>query len=495
MSDERRIDRLEEELGRLIELHSGGQPVESFYRYRNDPGGFCEEVLKANLYDKQKAIALLVRDRDRVLVKGCNGSGKDYLMSRLALWFAFTRPNAKVLLTAPTADQLDAISLEEMRRAFVRDLPGELRTRGLRIGNRRVIEGKTAVEVSKLSGYHDVEVLCLLAEGQGLDDITFEAAAACAIGPNDRIVAYGNPLRPLGPFWKYSRSKGWAVVTIAAADTPNIQQGRIVIPGLISAEGVERLREQGENIYQARVLAEFPEEAEESLFKRAWIDEAMRYGKAAELQQISVGQRTTFGIDVARFGADETVIAEWRGPILRKLHVWHGADLMVTTGRIVQLLNNRRIHQTYSTGRPSKSWLGGEQMVLQGADIAVDVVGLGSGVVDRLRELGWHIHSYNSSARPPHSRDAKQFLNHRASTHFMLRDALEKGEIALCHDEMLVEELMALSWTITSAGKKQIVSKDEVRSLIGRSCDRSDAVVIGFSRAGRVTSSTAPVKW
>lgn len=113
----------------------------------------------------------------------------------------------------------------------------------------------------------------------------------------------------------------------------------------------------------------------------------------------------------------------------------------------------------------------------------------------RLREMGWHVYAYNSWAKPPHSRDAKEFLNFRASSHWMLRDALERGEVALCQDDMLTEELLAISWSITSAGKKQITPKDEVRSLIGRSCDRSDAVVIGFSRAGRASYDATPVRW
>jgi len=66
-------------------------------------------------------------------------------------------------------------------------------------------------------------------------------------------------------------------------------------------------------------------------------------------------------------------------------------------------------------------------------------------------------------------------------THWALRSLLENGLVAIPRDDALEEELLALEWQITPAGKIQILAKDTIRATLGRSPDRPDAVVIGLA--------------
>ena len=62
-----------------------------------------------------------------------------------------------------------------------------------------------------------------------------------------------------------------------------------------------------------------------------------------------------------------------------------------------------------------------------------------------------------------------------------MRSLLENGLVAIPRDDALEEELLALEWQITPAGKIQILATDTIRATLGRSPDRADAVVIGLA--------------
>jgi hypothetical protein len=124
----------------------------------------------------------------------------------------------------------------------------------------------------------------------------------------------------------------------------------------------------------------------------------------------------------------------------------------------------------------------------------IDEIGIGAGVVDRLTELGYRIHAFNAARR---AHNSLRFLNRRAEAFWLLRESLEAGEVALPNDELLFQELLATQWSVTSAGKIQIVAKEQLRNEIGRSPDRADAAVMGYARysEGAAIAATTPTRW
>ncbi|MDA1173563.1 MAG: hypothetical protein O2826_03480 [Chloroflexi bacterium] len=75
----------------------------------DDPMGFIREVLgdAGEPYAKQREIIDAVLRSRRVSVAGCNGSGKDWTVARIILWWIGTQPQAKVIVTGPTQRQAD----------------------------------------------------------------------------------------------------------------------------------------------------------------------------------------------------------------------------------------------------------------------------------------------------------------------------------------------------------------------------------------------------
>ncbi|MCH8031186.1 MAG: hypothetical protein IIB09_05130, partial [Bacteroidetes bacterium] len=371
------VRRLQLDLGQLIERHDTAKSLTDYSVYANDPIGFIRDVLHADPWDRQLDIAEAVRDHPLIVVRSCNAAGKDWIAAHLALWWVYARKGL-VLMTGPTERQVKEIAMGEVARAFsrARDLPGELYATALRLGRDETagILAFTSTEASKLTGHHADRILAILTEAQGVPDWAWEALMACAVGDEDRLLAVGNPLEPSGTFFTVSRSPDWCAIRISAEEHPNLVQGRTVIPGGVTQAMARRFANaygRNSSIYTSRVLGEFPDQGDEALFRRSWLDAAV--ARWHELGS-EVDGSLVVAVDPARYGPDATGIAVARGSVVQELEAWAGAsDLMATTKRVCALLERLGVRRA-----------GGVH-----CKVVVDVVGLGVGVCDRLRELGY----------------------------------------------------------------------------------------------------------
>ena len=105
----------------------------------------------------------------------------------------------------------------------------------------------------------------------------------------------------------------------------------------------------------------------------------------------------------------------------------------------------------------------------------IDVIGIGSGVVDRLNELHLPVRGVNVSESPSTS---KNYLNLRAQLWFDMKDWLVQRDCRLPNDDELVAELAAPSYKYTSSGKIKIESKEEMKKRGVKSPDKADALAL-----------------
>lgn len=171
---------------------------------------------------------------------------------------------------------------------------------------------------------------------------------------------------------------------------------------------------------------------------------------------IPEGEPTALGVDVAREGDDRTVFAYSNKDGLHNLEIFKHQDTMTTAQLAMERMKEKRIGYK---------------------NVGVDVVGVGGGVVDAMREQGYFIIDFNSGAAPSKMVGHLHLKNLRAESYWDLREALQKGEWKLSDNRELIQELLAIRYKVTDK-IIQIESKAEMKKRIGHSPDLADAVVI-----------------
>jgi hypothetical protein len=470
------IKALERDLGELVARHDRARDLRDFGRWKDDPVGFIRDVLHGQPWHAQEAIAHAVRDHPLVVVRSANAVGKDWVSARLALWWVYAR-RGLALVTGPTERQVVEVVMGELGRAWRRakDLPGELYRTALRVPEAGGLLAYTSTESSRLTGFHAPRVLAILTEAQGVEDFAFEGLLACATGAEDRVLAVGNPLAPSGRFFAASRpSSGWHALRIAASEHPNIVQDREVIPGGPSQAFVQRIAKEyghGSGVYLARVEGEFPQESEDALCARSWVQAANDRWASGEMEEQAASAPVVLSLDPARYGPDESILLVKAGPVVREIIGWRKKGTAESAGRVLAYLDEHELSRTETR-------------------VVVDEPGLGGGVLDALEEQGANVKAYNGGRK---AGNPKRFLNTRAQAFWKLRKRLECGQLALPEDEKLSDELCSIRWRVNSSGLVQIEPKDRLRARIGRSCDRADALAAALWAEKAVVPTVGPI--
>lgn len=161
--------------------------------------------------------------------------------------------------------------------------------------------------------------------------------------------------------------------------------------------------------------------------------------------------------DPAEMGQDETVIYALENGKIIDRDIFGQKEPMETAGRCIVL---KRKHNAQA--------------------IAIDPIGVGSGIASRLQELGHSV--IRADGRLSASDKATNF-NRRTEMYFAARKAFVEGLVSIPDDDdMLVEELGAIAYEITSSGQRKVHSKDKIckADYLGHSPNRADALVYGL---------------
>lgn len=470
------------EAGELLESRQSGAEMGDL-RDHETAVSFSREHLDTDLWEpKQADIARSVAENRFTVVLGANSVGKDRAAACISLWAAYSR-RMLVLVTASAERTAGGVFMRRELAPLFRqagDLPGELYSMELRVPDSRAgIVAMTSTSASKLTGFHHPKgVLTILSEAQDVEPFAWEAMQANATSERARALACGNPLRPTGRLYEVAQKSHWHTIRIPASEHPNVRKGREVIPGGPTQAWIEGMRQEwGEESPQfiARVKARFPEELEGGMFRREWLDEAARRYKEGTLGWEAQGEEPVMAVDPARRGPDASALAVREGPVVREVRTWEGKmDTMELVERIRGAATEVGVRPT---PEPRHHEYGDPQGSAYGR-LVVDEIGVGGGVLDRLKELGYRTDGFNAGSK---AGDQDRFHNRRAEVFWALRERLEEGNIALPRDEQLYEELMATRWRPTPKGRVQLESKEDLKSRIGRSPDRADAVAMSLA--------------
>ncbi|MDA1280260.1 MAG: hypothetical protein O3B95_09535 [Chloroflexi bacterium] len=427
-----------------------------------DPVGFITGDLGARPWAKQIEIIEATRDHHRVAVRSCNGSGKTYVAAHIVLWWLMCHTDAVVITTAPTGHQVRNILWREIRRAHHKNadlIGGKLLRTTLELGDKHFAQGLSTDTPERFQGFHEGHILFVVDEASGVREGIFEAIEGSMTSADAKVLLLGNPTSLKGTFYEaFHKRRGlWKTIHISAFDTPNLQQNSVEIPSLVTPQWVadaETNWGKESYLYQVRVLGEFPTESEDTLIPLRLIEAAVQ--RKFALLDDDDGQ-VELGVDVARFGSDKTAICVRRNNVVIALESFTHQDTMSTAGRVALAA------KTHSA-----------------STIRIDEIGIGAGVVDRLRELKTPgVEGVNVARR---AGNTEHYSNLRAELYDGLRERFQEERVSIPDDSELISQLAFVRYSFSSSGQMKIESKDDLRARGDRSPDLADAVMLAFAR-------------
>lgn len=524
--------------------------LEAQQRYRKDPTLWAKDKLGVIFHDKQIEIGNALVEYRNVAVAAGHGTGKSFQAAILACWWVDVHPlgSAYVATTAPTNDQISEIIFREVKR--IHDMSAARVAKGIikpeeglqgRVGEDNTWKIERAgrlVTVMKgrkppdnkagdaFQGLHARYVLAIGDEATGLTEEMIDGLGNITSNDNSRRLLISNPTNPyshlgrifLKPAYDDLGAETWKKIHVSVFNLPTFHGGgacecrehkgkplglgfpQELLESISGPQFVaDKKAEYGEESarYKARVLGEFAFEAGSNLFTDRELATAVDC-----VVRTTGEERPVLGVDVARFGEDDSVVYRvdygivmrraWaedadeglelpmepaeddegnqvRGMKLRFVESWHGAPLVNKTNRdgSKEMGTAERVHEI--------------AMSIGAGVVRVDASGLGGGVCDRLWELSNGGKTYDvvevlGGAASP---DRRKHYNSRAYEMDTMRLGMFQGRIDIDgRDERLLDELASIQYEFADAqsgGGLKIESKESMKKRSVKSPDFVDA--------------------
>lgn len=433
------------------------------------------EVLKTEPWLRQEEMIRAIDTHHRVAIRSGHKIGKSTSCAAIALWWISTRSDrAKVILTSSSYTQIEKILWPELRRLYDRanktykEFPGcpafPIGGRllgnpesGLKFADGRHVFGISTATPERMAGFSGAELLYIIDEASGIAECIFEAIEGNMAG-GAKAIMFGNPTQTSGTFYEAFNGKAqfWHGIHISSEETPNAVSGEEIIPGLAGKDWIEEKRaEWGETspIYAVRVRGDFPSQTSDAVISLELLESSWKRWLFTQESGL-----LHLGVDVARYGDDDTVIAPRRGLKALPMITARSMDCIEVAGTVLEAVRRLRIGQE----RPV---------------VKVDVIGVGAGVYDQLRR------SREVIAVPVNVAEASQlpeeYANLRAQVGFAVRDWMREGG-TIPNDSKLHQELIASRYSFDGRARLKIESKDDIKKRLGRSPDRADALALSI---------------
>lgn len=440
--------------------------------YRKDPVLFAREVLLFEPDKWQREALMDLAENPKVAIKSGQGVGKSGMEAVALLWFLTCFPYPRVVATAPTKQQLHDVLWSEVskwqeRSPLLREVLKWTKTYIYMKGHEKrwFATARTATKPENMQGFHEDNMLFIIDEASGVADPIMEAILGTLSGGNNKLLMCGNPTKTTGTFYDAFYSSRWMYKchTVSSEDSPRTSKDNI--KALIDRFGYDS------NVVRVRVRGLFPKQEDDVFISLQLLEEAVKLEVNTEdLADSATPQRIDIGVDVARFGDDNTAIAQKIGMEIPPLLIRHGQDTMRTVGDVVRIYKD--LMELYPTF---------EDYVY----VKIDDTGVGGGVSDRLKEVKEEegldkmlVIPVNFAKKAPKAKSARFYDDIVTWMWATVRDLMEAKEVKLPDDSILIGEFSTRKYHFLSNGKQRLESKDDLKKRGLNSPDRADAVAL-----------------
>ncbi len=445
--------------------------TELFEAWYSDPDQFDRDVWPEDLPEVwQSGASGLLVSHDNVAIRSGHGVGKSAWLARRIIWWGCTRHPWKVGCTAPSSSTMFDALWSELAKWHSK-MP--LAMKALFEWRAERFEWVKAPAVSyavaktarretpeALAGLHSENMLFIIDEASGVDEIIFETARGAMSTLGAKTIMTGNPTRLSGYFfdaWHKNRQY-WATMKVAAHESSRCNQ----------AELAKWREEYGDdsNFYRVRALGEFPTAEDDVIIPLHMVESAV----GRDVAQIEAEE--IWGLDVSRAGVDLCALAKRRGNVMPEaVKTWRSDDAMVSVGKVVQEYRDA---------------------VKKPLQICVDSIGLGGPVADRLAEQQLPVMCVNVSES--HSSNDR-YLRLRDEMWERARAWFYERDCKIPNDEAFIGEISLVKWLPTSNGKMKVITKAEMKKDMHRSPDRSEAFCFTFMAGGSIIRKPRAIKY
>lgn len=433
--------------------------------YIDHPVEFAIDILKVQPTLEQQAVMNDVAKFPMVSVKSGHGVGKSALESWIIWWYISTRPYPKILCTAPTKHQLHDILWAEVskwkRNSKSLDKDFEWTSEKIYLKGSQeewFAIARTSNKPDALQGTHAEHVLIIIDEASGVPDIVFEPVLGSMSTIDAKLLMCGNPTQLAGFFYESHTTKRelYKNHTIDGSKCERVDKN--YVQTIIDMFGKDS------DVYRVRVAGEFPKANPDSFIGLDMI--------RTEKKVIDIVESIDLGVDVARYGDDESVVATtYNKSQVERLNVFKHNDTMKLTGQIVNII--KMLNLKY----PS--------IIVR---VKIDCDGLGVGVYDRLKEViveknlkakAIECHFGGKGGKVSYD-EPIEYYNSTGIMWGTLRSKLKNNEITIPNNEELIKQITNRKYFINSDGTIKLERKEDMKKRNVHSPDRADAVVLSL---------------
>ncbi len=456
-------------------------------RYRHNPLLFVKEMFNAEPEDEQVQILNSVKANRMTAVKSGHGVGKTTTLAWIVLWFMFTRPFPKIPCTAPTMHQLRDILWAEISKWLAKSpVLNELfdwtveRVALKGQSEKWFAVARTATKPDAMQGFHADSLLFILDEASGINDVIFEPILGALTGEETKLVMVGNPTRTKGFFYNaFTRNRAmFNCITLNAENSNRVSQE--FIDAIVALYGKES------DPYRVRVLGEFPKSQPDTFISLdlvensialydKWVVNNKAYNHEKELYDIHLG------VDVARFGDDESTI--WatfeyadRGKIYggknyfvsKKELILYKNDTVELAGRVKAIIAT--LNAKYKNIK---------------VKVNVDETGVGAGVVDILEskhgDLKYEVIAQTFGGTG--GRLAEEPIKYSNNTGLLwgnIKRLFIAKRLFIEEDASLISQLTDRKYRVNEDGYIQLERKQDMKKRNVSSPDRADAIALSL---------------
>lgn len=453
----------------------------NIHRFSREMCRFFPTDQQAELFEKVQfeTFAPLDQTKKGIFCASGQGPGKTAATAVAALFRAFQVRDSMVLVTSPTRRQVEDIWISELRRR-VGAAPLEFQ-RMLDIKKTSVtIQGRekwgiitaTSNRPENVQGYHENNLTVIVDEASGIGRSIWQTLKGTLTQPNNLLIGIGNPNeRDTEFFDAFNKDAGlYHLMNWSSEDSPNVDKKHI--------QRMEEEYGRDSDVFRVRVLGLFPRESpnvviryEDLLFACRQMPFLVAFQNQVPQEGKNVRQ---FGIDLARFGSDESSIS------VR----YNSAE--VGTKNFSKREPSEVIAYAFNWQR-ELGWHDEETWY------CVDAGGMGQGVMHMFYEANKQLFEFHSQGKPF---EPATYFDAITEAYFHLRRLTRGQTVHLKEDQMSFSQLVSRQYRYDK-GLFRLESKDEYLKRVGTdeytSPDRADAKALAFYPYASSGMNTLPI--